>query len=438
MSTESLDRRNRHAYVWNERLDPARYVRATYYLETAVDPELAAIGLAKEQSATTLEVPGIDCGYDLLRGTARVTSIETIGKTYDTMLPSYWLNTPAYELGHAQEDGYWRVIAVISYPISNFGYSLTNLWNAIGGEAHRLGFFNALKLLDIDFPESFLEHFPGPTHGSAGIKAKLHIENRPLLCRSTRPAVGLTTEIMLQINEQVLRGGFDAVKDDELTCDTSYSPFKERVVMMVELLRRIEDETGEKKYYVANVIDDSAKTFDFIDCAEKAGVDAVLVAPAIQGFEIAREISRRTDLAILCHNSWYDAVTRHPRFGVSDILSIKMQRMCGADMVLMPGHFATDSMEALEEQRLIDACQGPLGRIKPSLPIIAGGKTPQGLVDYAASIGSTDFMIIAATAVDTHPDGLKAGARAFREAWEKLEENQENLKQLHRKFHPRA
>jgi ribulose 1,5-bisphosphate carboxylase large subunit-like protein len=424
MSTESLNRRNTSAYVWNERFDPARYVNATYYLETAVDPELAAIGLAKEQSATVLEIPGVKFSDDILQCTARIKSIETIGKTCDTLLTSYRLNTSVYEVGHSHEDEYWRVMAVIAYPIANFEYSLTNLWNAVGGEAHRLGFFNALKLLDIDVPESYLGYFPGPTHGIAGVMEKLHINNRPLFCRSARPGVGLTTEMMLQINEKVLRGGFDAVKDDELTCDTPASPFKERVVRMVELLRRMEDETGEKKYYITNVIDDPAKTFDFIDCAEKAGVDAVLVAPTIQGFEIAREISLRTNLAVLCHCSWQDALTRDPRFGVSDALFIKMQRMCGADMIMLPGMFATDAMDERDTQAIMNVCTGPFGKIKPSLPIIAGGKTPQGLANYAASIGSTDFMIIVATAVDTHPNGLEAGARAFRKAWEKVEVNQ--------------
>jgi ribulose-bisphosphate carboxylase large chain len=420
MSTESLDRSNINAYVWNEQLDPDRYVHATYYLETAVDPELAAIGLAKEQSTTVLAIPGSSRSHDFSSWTARVRTIEIIGKTSDTMLPSYWLHTPVYELGHAQDE-YWRVIAVIAYPIANFEYSLTNLWNAIGAEVHRLGFFNALKLLDVDLPASFLEHFSGPIHGIAGIREEFHINSRPLFCRSSRPAVGLSTEMILQINEKVLKGGFDVVKDDELTCDTACSSFKDRVTKMVEIARRVEDETGERKYYIANVIDDWAKTLELIDCAEKAGVDAVLVAPTIQGFDIAREIHRRTDLAVLCHNSWQDALTRHPRFGVSDGLYVKMQRMCSVDMVMLPGNFATDTPDEQEAQAIINACVGPLGKIKPSLPIIAGGKSPDGLAHYVKSVGSVDFMIIAATAVDDHPDGLEAGARAFREAWEKIE-----------------
>jgi ribulose 1,5-bisphosphate carboxylase large subunit-like protein len=420
MSTESLDRSNREAYLWNGQCNPDHYVHATYYLETAVDPELAAIGLAKEQSATILEIPGGRGNYDLSSSTARVRSLEILGKTSDRMLPAYSLRTPVYDVGDAQ-DRYRRLTAVIAYPIANFGSSLTNLWNAVGGEVHRLGFLNTLKLLDVDFPAWFLDEFLGPARGAEGITDELHVNSRPLFCRSARPAVGLSTEQMVQINGEVLKGGFDAVKDDELTCDTPRSPFKERVVRMVELKSRIEDETGEKKYYIANVIDDYMKTIELAEYAGKAGVDAVLVAPAIQGLEICWEIGRRTGLAVLCHNSWQDALTRHPRFGVSDALMIKMQRICGADMIMLPGIFATDAMDEQEARAIMNACSQPLGRIKPSLPIIAGGKTPAGLVDYATAIGSTDFMIIAATAVDTHPDGPEAGARAFREAWEKIE-----------------
>ena len=283
-----------------------------------------------------------------------------------------------------------------------------------------MGFLNALKLLDLDFPKPFLDQFTGPKHGVSGIKSQLRITDRPIFCRSARPAVGLTTEMMLKINESVLRGGFDAVKDDELTCDTPLSPFMDRIKRMVNLVRHMEDETGERKYYIANIIDNPSLTFQLADAAARAGVNALLVSPPIQGFTIAGEIAQRTGLAVLCHNSWEDILTRHPRFGVSRALYLKMQRICGADMIMLPGDFATDTMDEEESQKCVTACTGPLGNIKPSLPIIAGGKSAERLQQYLNAIGGTDFMIIAATAVDNHPDSIEGGARAFREAWLKI------------------
>ena len=172
----------------------------------------------------------------------------------DGMLPAYRLNTAVYQTGIYREKGYGRAKVKIAFPVANFGRSLVNLWNAIGAELYRLGFLNAIKLLDITFPKPFLDQCPGPLHGAPGIKSQLRITDRPIFCRSARPAVGLTTEMMLKINENVLRGGFDVVKDDELTCDTPLSPFMDRIKRMVNLVRRMEDETGWRRYYVANII----------------------------------------------------------------------------------------------------------------------------------------------------------------------------------------
>lgn len=108
------------------------------------------------------------------------------------------------------------------------------------------------------------------------------------------------------------------------------------------------------------------------------------------------------------------------RFGVSDEVMIKMQRVSGADMILVPGPFATASSRIEDEEGFIEACGGFLGKLRRSLPVIAGGKSPAELGRYATTVGSTDFMVIAATAVDEHPSGLEARARAFREAWEEI------------------
>ncbi len=420
MGSESLSRDDIDLFMWRERLDTAKYVEATYYLETLIDPELAAVAMAREQSATTSKVPGIDIRHNLSPYTARVTSVESLSETKDSMLRTYRLNTAVYQTGIYREKGYWRAIAKIAFPIVNFGSSLTNLWNAVGAELHRMGFLNALKLMDVSLPPPLIDQFTGPLHGISGIKNQLYTKGRPIFCRSARPAVGLNTEMMLKINENVLRGGFDVVKDDELTCDTPLSPFMDRITRMVNLVRRMEDETGERKYYIANIIDEPSRIFALADAAVKAGVDALLVSPPIQGFAIAGEIARRTGLAVLCHPSWEDILTRHPRFGVSRALYFKMQRLCGADMLMLPGDFATDFTDEEEAQKYVAACIEPMGNIRSTLPIIAGGKSPKSLRQYLKAIGSTDFMIIAATAVDSHPQGIEAGARAFREAWLKI------------------
>jgi ribulose 1,5-bisphosphate carboxylase large subunit-like protein len=230
--------------------------------------------------------------------------------------------------------------------------------------------------------------------------------------------VGLTIEMMAAIGEQTLRGGFDMLKDDELTGDTARAPFDERVRSMVRLARRIEEQTGEKKAFIANVIEDSSKSRELADRAARAGADGVIVAPALQGLAVASEMARYGSLAVLSHNAGTDIATRFPRFGLAPWVMILLERLSGADMVFLPGDFGTAAADSETIRRCIEACTMRLGNARPSMPIVAGGKQPEDLRPFAALIGSPDFVVIAATALDTHPDGIQQGARAFREAWD--------------------
>jgi ribulose 1,5-bisphosphate carboxylase large subunit-like protein len=57
---------------------------------------------------------------------------------------------------------------------------------------------------------------------------------------------------------------------------------------------------------------------------------------------------------------------------------------------------------------------------KAALPILQGGKTSSQLPQYFESVGSADFMLIVAAAVDNSPKGQLAGAKAFREGWDMM------------------
>jgi ribulose 1,5-bisphosphate carboxylase large subunit-like protein len=418
MGTEILSIKDKSLFLWNDSLKINDYIIANYYVETSLDPEFTAIAIAMEQSATTTLLKGFK-KFNLSDSTARVISVKVRGESEEIILPQYRLKTAVYT-GNYKDKGFYNCLIKIAFPIANFERSLTNLWNAVGGEITRMGFINTTRIIDIDFPENYLENFKGPLYGIKGIRDRFKIEKRPIFVRSTRPAVGLKTKEMVEIARRVLRGGFDGVKDDELTVDNSISSFKERVKKMVDMIKRVEDETGEKKFYIANIIDDPIKTLKLAEIAVKAGVDGLLIAPAIQGLGMVREISKLTGLPVLSHNSWVEFLTRHPKFGVKENVWLKIQRISGADMIMLPGNFATEFIDRESEIECLSAFFSKLGKIFPSFPVLAGGKTPEGLRDYLKRIGSGDFILIAATAVDSHPDGIEEGARRFREAWKEI------------------
>ncbi len=417
MSTEALNRSDEKLFSWHGNLAGEDYVFATYVIESAVDPALTALAMAKEQTATTAAL----CGYQVNPAmAARVVDINPLGATDVPGLPEYWLHTHAYPESTRKRDGFWKSRITIAYPLINLNRSLSHVWNVVVGELPRLGYLNAIRLTALDLPQSFIRHFPGPRHGMSGLRQILNIQDRPLFCRSTRPAVGLDLAAMCAINHSVLRGGFDVVKDDELTVNTESMPYRQRVTALAEITRRAEQDTGEKKIYFANIIDDYSKSMEQLDIATAAGADGIIIAPCIQGLAIAAEIARRSDLLILAHNTVDDIFCRHPKFGVSHAVYLSLLRLSGADLVFLPGTFGSVHAEPQDMQDAVTACVPSDDQLRAACPIIAGGKRPEKLAEYISAIGSTDFMIIAATAVDDHPQGLEAGARAFRTAWEEL------------------
>ena len=207
----------------------------------------------------------------------------------------------------------------------------------------------------------------------------------------------------------MLVGGFHLVKDDELQVFADNSVFRTHVERMVAARDAARDRTGERKGYLANLIcepDELAQRWD-IACA--LGVDAVLVAPAIQGLGTLASLARQQRMPILAHNTFSDLLFRHPGWGITHaVLDGWMHRM-GADWSVTAGDFGAADARGIEVAP--DAGAG-----KRTMPIIQGGKHPAGLQDYRRAIGGDDYMLIVASWVDGHPEGLGQAARLFRDA----------------------
>ena len=420
MSTEILHHPDSKSLSWQGHEDRNAYVFAHYLICTSAEPEAAALGIAREQSLCADAIAGVSMPPDLDQFKAKLVAWERADDAPAIASP-YTLNTPVYGAAAEQSPAVGTYRIVIAYPIVLFGSGMTRMWNIVFGEVHRLGYLLAARLERLELPESFASTFPGPRYGIEGLRNLLGVAERPIFCRSMRPASGVTTDQMLSMNDKVLRGGFDVIKDDELTYDNERSPFAERMRRMVDLKKRIEDETGERKLYFANAIDDLDASLRLAEMAAELGADGVLVSIHAQGLSIISEVARRTQLAILSHNTCGDALTRAAGWGAGDAVMALVQRAVGADLVVSPGPFATRYQDPGIAHEFLQACRGLPAGWRQSMPIIQGGKRPEHLADYIEHCESTDFMIIAATWVDEHPEGMETGARQFRDAWEALD-----------------
>jgi ribulose 1,5-bisphosphate carboxylase large subunit-like protein len=403
-------------FSWNSGLDRDDYVLVRYYIETLLDIDAAAFGMAAEQSLCTV-TPALEQGtFAPPDWSARVYLAKSLGTSADPLYPTYRLNTPVYNGDYAESPCRYNCAEVIlAYPCRLFGTSIMRLLAVCIGEVHRLGYLSAVRVMGMEASEAWRACFRGPRYGVGGLREKVGVYGRPLLGRSCRPAVGLDLPGMVETQFRALAGGFDLSKDDELTFHTDLRAAEQRIRAMVDMKRRAEDLTGERKLYFTVAIDDRDEALRVADVAQRLGADGVLVAASLQGWDLLRALRERTDLLLLAHNTAEDAWTRHPRCGVSPAFVAQIYRMTGADLAFLPAHVGAAESSCEEScEPEVEALRGPDDVHRPVLPILAGGKRPGDVAVCREVVGSNDFLLIVATAVDEHPDGAEAGARAFR------------------------
>ncbi|MBT8362758.1 MAG: ribulose 1,5-bisphosphate carboxylase, partial [Deltaproteobacteria bacterium] len=307
----------------------------------------------------------------------------------------------------------------IAHPHANFGPKIPNMLTAACGEgAFYCPGISVIKLLDITFPDSFLDHFEGPKFGVQGIRDMLEVYDRPLFFGVVKPNIGLTPESFTELAYESWLGGLDIAKDDEMQADVAWSPLAERSLLMGKARRKAEERTHEKKMYLANITDEADRLLELHDMCVKNGANALMVNAMTVGLSPIRMLCRHTQVPLVAHFDMIAPFTRVPYYGIDSNVIIKLQRMVGFDSIIFPGlgaRMRTSDQEVLEN---VEECLKPAGNLKPCLPVPAGSQWAATTLDIHKTLKTIDFGIVPGRGVFEHPMGPKGGAASLRQAWD--------------------
>lgn len=216
-------------------------------------------------------------------------------------------------------------------------------------------------------------------------------------------------------------GGLDIAKDDEMLADTTWSPLRARAAAMDAARRRAESATGRRKLYMANVTDEVSRLIALHDAAADAGAGALLLNTLPVGLSGLRMLREHSRLPIFTHFPMLAALTRVPGYGVHSRVMTKLQRLCGADAVIMPGFGDRMMVPEDEVQENLRACLEPMGSLKPALPVPGGSDSAETLPRVYAKAGTRDFGFVCGRGIFAHADGPRSGAASVRAAWSALD-----------------
>jgi len=323
----------------------------------------------------------------------------------------------------------------VAYPIELFEMgSIPQFMSAVAGNIFGMKALKNLRLEDIYFPEEYIKYFKGPGFGLDGVFSKIFKmeKRRPLLAHVPKPKVGMTTEEHTEVAKEAWLGGVDLLKDDENLTSQSFNRFEDRMKLMFKYRDYAEHETGERKSYLANITAETNEMLRRAWLVKELGGEYVMVDILTAGWAAVQTVRQRCEelgLALHAHRAFHAAFTRNPKHGMSMLVVAKLARLIGVDQIhigTVVGKMEGSTREVVdldEEMTLknVKAAKDVLSEnwhnIKPVVPVTSGGLHP-GLVPAVMKILGKEIVIQAGGGIDGHPDGVKAGATAMRQAIE--------------------
>jgi ribulose-bisphosphate carboxylase large chain len=382
-------------------------ISATYLIETPLAVEKAAAVLAGEQSSGTFVAVPEETEELKNRFAARIEKIT----------PKETVKEPALPGCRSTFGKFQRAEVVVSWSIENMGYNLPALVSTVQGNLYELSQFSGLKLMDIEFPASFVGHFRGPKYGIVGSRKWTGVQDRPLIGTIIKPSIGLTPRQTADLVKTLVEAGIDFIKDDELMANPPHSPFDERVDAVMRVINAHADRAGKKVMYAFNVSDELDAMLRHYDKIVSAGGTCVMISLNSVGLSGVKKVCDAGTLAIHGHRNGWGTLNRHPLLGIEFTAYQKIWRLAGVDQIHVNG-IANKFWESDDSVVCsIEACLKPLFGGMSILPVVSSGQWGGQAPETFRRTKTIDLLYMAGGGIMAHPDGPAAGVRSLQTWW---------------------
>jgi ribulose-bisphosphate carboxylase large chain len=383
-------------------------ITAKYYIETPYALEKAAQVLAGEQSSGTfVAVPG-ETEELKQRFAARVECITPLESVTEPAIP-----------GAVAKGGlYHRANIEVSWSIENFGYNLPVLVSTLQGNLYELTQFTGLKLMDIELPPSYGEHFSGPCFGIAGSKKSSGVSGRPMIGTIIKPSIGMSPQQTADLVKTLATSGIDFIKDDELLSSAANSKFEDRVDAVMRVINEHADKTGKKVMYAFNISDEIDSMLSRYEYIIKAGGTCAMISINSVGLSATKKVCDQGQLVIHGHRNGWGMINRHPLLGIEFPAYQKLWRLAGVDQLHVNGiqNKFWESDDSVV--RSMEACLKPLFNGQTPIPVVSSGQWGGQAFETWRRTQTTDLLYMAGGGIMAHPDGPAGGVVALQQAWQ--------------------
>lgn len=266
------------------------------------------------------------------------------------------------------------------------------------------------RLVDLYLDESVVgQYFKGPKHGIKGIREYVKNPDRPLFGGIIKPKNGINPQQLLDMTKELVEGGVNFIKEDEILSNPSICTLEERVPLISKYLE------GKNVVYCFCINADPLHILNRVRFVEQNGGNGIHVN-VWSGLGVYKSI-RDLDTNLFVHyQKSGDATFTSPR----NVYSISWDVLCylaglsGVDFIHagMWGGYLSNTDEELHKTLGILRQRGVM-------PALSCGMHP-GLVAPITERFGVDWMANVGGFVHSDPAGTKAGSLKMRAAIDSL------------------
>lgn len=303
----------------------------------------------------------------------------------------------------------WR--ALISYENGTGTDEFTQFFNVVFGNSSLLPGITVEHI----YPSARQrEWFRGPKFGTAGLRERFAVKDRPFTFTALKP-MGLPPEALADEAYHCALGGIDLIKDDHGLVNQPYAEFKERVRAVSAAVARGNAESGNHTAYIPNLSGRVSLIADRVKFAEECGASGIMLAPGLVGYDTLEYISAHTPLPVVAHPAMAGCFLDKGSGGFECGCALgELPRLCGADITVFPNYGGRFSLSQDQCRSIVRASTEKLYDMPVILPAPAGGMTFEKIAPMRKFYG-TDVAFLMGGGLFTSSPDLTENCRRFSE-----------------------
>lgn len=302
----------------------------------------------------------------------------------------------------------------IGFPVANIDWEddgISQLLCHLMGGQMDIDHITRCHLKNLEFPRSVKIHFNTPAWGVTGMRKFTNQYDKPLFGGIVKPKTGLTPNQLLDMTMQLVDGGVDFIKEDEILANPAFCKLEDRV----ELISNFLAQQKRKVIYCFCINGEHHKVLDRAKFVAQNGGNGVHIN-VWSGLGVYNSVRKLNSGLFIHFQKSGDRVFTNVnnQFSIYWRVVCQLAGLMGVDSIHagMYGGYLSDSEEELNDIMTILLSNNVV-------PALSCGMHP-GIVNMIADKFGNDFMANVGGAIHGHPGGTTSGAKAMRQAIDRV------------------